>query len=153
MRTSLRSTSCRLSMSNLSPSPGSIYAPQDLVAVLGSEPEIYFYSQRHSATGYIYTYPLVEEQPYASVMQSEFIREIESAAPEFLVYVLIDRSWLKRPRSDEHIFQWADAYTREHYSLVGVADGGNHDVYVWGSQAQTYRSRRPEVVLLYQRSR
>ena len=127
--------------------------PNARVAVLGSEPEIYFYSQRHSATGYIYTYPLVEEQPYASVMQSEFIGEVESAAPEFVVYVLIDRSWLKRPHSDDRIFQWADAYTRDRYSLVGIADGGNHDVYVWKPDAQTYRPRRPEVVLLYQRAR
>jgi 4-amino-4-deoxy-L-arabinose transferase-like glycosyltransferase len=122
------------------------------VAVLGSEPEIYFYSQRHSATGFIYTYPLVEDQPYASAMQSEFIREVESAAPEFVVYVLIDPSWLRRPRSDQHIFQWADAYTREHYSLVGIADGGNHDVYVWGPEAQAYRPRRPEVLRLYKRN-
>src|SRR4029450_9774272 len=28
----------------------------DTIAVLGSEPQIYFYSDRHSATGYIYTY-------------------------------------------------------------------------------------------------
>jgi len=123
------------------------------LAVLGSEPEIYFHSQRRSATGYIYTYPLVEDQPYASVMQSEFIREVESAAPEFVVYVLIDRSWLKRPRSDDHIFEWADTYTREHYSLVGIADGGNHDIYAWGQEAKEYRPRRPEVVLLYQRNR
>ena len=123
------------------------------VAVLGSEPEIYFYSERHSATGYIYTYPLVEELQYASVMQSDFILEVESAAPEFVVYVLIDRSWLKRPRSDDRIFSWADAYTRDHYSLVGIADGGNHDVYAWEHEAKTYRPRRPEVVLLYQRTR
>jgi len=30
--------------------------PNDTIAVLGSEPEIYFYSHRHSTTGYIYTY-------------------------------------------------------------------------------------------------
>ena len=30
--------------------------PDALVAVLGSEPEIYFLAHRHSATGYIYTY-------------------------------------------------------------------------------------------------
>ena len=28
----------------------------DTIAILGSEPQIYFYSHRHSATGYIYTY-------------------------------------------------------------------------------------------------
>lgn len=122
------------------------------VAVLGSEPEIYFYAQHHSATGYIYTYPLTEEQAYASTMQAEFIREVESVAPEFVVYVLIDRSWLRHAHSDEHVFQWADAYTREHYSLAGIADGGaNHDVYRWGEDAWRYRPRRPDVVLVYKR--
>src|SRR4029450_9399002 len=32
--------------------------PSDTIAVLGSEPQIYFYSNRHSATGYIYAYGL-----------------------------------------------------------------------------------------------
>ena len=40
--------------------------PNARMAVLGSEPEIYFYSQRHSATGYLYAYPLMEPQPYAA---------------------------------------------------------------------------------------
>jgi 4-amino-4-deoxy-L-arabinose transferase-like glycosyltransferase len=124
------------------------------VAVLGSEPETYFYARRHSATGYIYTYPLTEEQAYASAMQLEFIREVEAAAPEFVVYVLIGRSWLRHAHSDDGIFRWADAYTRDHYALVGVADGGgDHDVYRWGADAQTYRPRRPEVVLVYKRNR
>jgi len=34
--------------------------PTDTIAVLGSEPEIYFYARRHSATGYIYMYGLME---------------------------------------------------------------------------------------------
>ena len=40
-------------------------SPNDTIAVLGSEPQIYFYSHRHSATGYIYTYGLMEPQKYA----------------------------------------------------------------------------------------
>ena len=43
-------------------------APSDTIAVLGSEPQIYFYAQRRSATGYIYTYSLMETQPYAHQM-------------------------------------------------------------------------------------
>ena len=42
--------------------------PDARIAVIGSEPQIYFYSGRHSATGYIYTYPLMESQPYATAM-------------------------------------------------------------------------------------
>src|SRR5439155_1578592 len=37
-------------------------SPTDTIAMLGSEPQIYFYAQRHSATGFIYTYGLMEPQ-------------------------------------------------------------------------------------------
>jgi hypothetical protein len=93
--------------------------PDDRIAVLGSEPQIYFYSQRHSATGYIYTYGLMEPQKYAHQMQEEMIREIESAHPRYLISVVMNDSWLQRPRSDRLIFTWANEYTTQNY----VADG------------------------------
>jgi 4-amino-4-deoxy-L-arabinose transferase-like glycosyltransferase len=80
------------------------------IAVIGSEPEIYFLARRHSATGYIYTYPLMEPQPFALKMQEEMIREIETAAPEFIVYVQGDTSWGRRPDSNPKIFNWWDGY-------------------------------------------
>lgn len=121
------------------------------VAVIGSEPEIYFYAHRLSATGYIYTYALVEEQPYSSVMQREMIQEIESVKPEIVVYVLTHESWLTKPHADQHIFDWADKYLRQNYSLEGIADGGPHDVYRWGTAATQYRPRRPEFIAVYRR--
>jgi 4-amino-4-deoxy-L-arabinose transferase-like glycosyltransferase len=122
------------------------------VAVLGSEPEIYFYAHRFSATGYIYTYALVEEQQYGAVMQAEMIKEVESAKPEFLVHVLMHESWNTREHAETRIFDWLESYIPDHYTLVGVADGGNHDVYRWGEDAATYRSRRPERVLVFRRT-
>ena len=58
---------------------------EDKVAVLGSEPQIYFYSQRKSATRHLYVYPLMEKHVYTRKMQNEMIREIESAQPKFVV--------------------------------------------------------------------
>ena len=71
------------------------------IAVLGSEPEIYFYAHRHSATGYIYTYGLMENQKYALQMQAQMISEIEAARPEVLVFVNLFSSWnqAQRPKS------------------------------------------------------
>ncbi len=126
-------------------------APNDRVAVLGSEPEIYFYAHRLSATGYIYTYALVEEQKYGTVMQKEMIREVESAKPEFLVFVQMHESWNTRQHADEGIFDWLDAYIRNNYVLEGIADGGNHDIYAWGPQAAEYHPRKPEFTLLFRR--
>ena len=51
------------------------------ILVLGSEPEIYFYTGRRAATGHIYMYPLYEDQPYAVQMQKELVSESETAAP------------------------------------------------------------------------
>ncbi|MFA5291857.1 MAG: glycosyltransferase family 39 protein [Phycisphaerae bacterium] len=70
---------------------------EDKIAVLGSEPEIYFYSQRRSATSYIYTYPLMEPQPYAVDMQREMISQIEANKPRFVVVVRCFDSWIDCP--------------------------------------------------------
>ena len=95
---------------------------EDRIAVLGSEPEIYFYSHRLSATGYIYIYPLIEPQKYAARMQEEMIREITAAHPRYLVFVQIRNSWGLKPESDQRIVDWSLLYTGRCYDLVGVVD-------------------------------
>jgi hypothetical protein len=113
------------------------------IAVLGSEPEIYFYSGRHSATGYIYTYGLMEPQKYASTMQQDMVSEIEAAHPQFLVYVDVPLSWLAQPRSDPFIFEWTRKYVQDQYELVGTADIGRTTEYRWGEDARIPR-RNPQ---------
>jgi len=97
-------------------------SPSDTIAVLGSEPQIYFYSDRHSATGYIYGYGLMEAQKYARQMQQEMIREIERARPKFLILVVMPDSWLQRPESERLIFTWASEYTAQNYTVAGFVN-------------------------------
>jgi dolichyl-phosphate-mannose-protein mannosyltransferase len=126
----------------------------DRIAVVGSEPQIYFYSARRSATGYIYTYPLMEIQPYASSMQREMIREIETAAPRFLVFVSATKSWIARPGSDRTIFSWFAAYQRG-FTRVGVADivSPQETVYRWGEAALDYAPRSDVWLMVFERQR
>jgi hypothetical protein len=97
-------------------------APEARIAVLGSEPEIYFYSRRRSATGHIYTYALMERHPYAVTMQDEMIRQIETARPEYLVYVNNNFSWLAQPDSNQRILEWWPAYWASNYALVSTVN-------------------------------
>jgi hypothetical protein len=94
--------------------------PTDTIAILGSEPEIYFYAHRHSATGYIYTYGLMESQRYAVQMQREMMREIEAARPKYLVFVSVTTSWLKHSNSATEIFDWFDRYSAADFRLDGL---------------------------------
>ncbi len=117
--------------------------PQDRIAVIGSEPQIYFYARRRSATGYIYTYALMEDQPFAHTMQQEMIQEIEAARPKYLVFVNIPTSWLVGPKSITHIFQWSERYRDEFYKLAGIIDivSGDQTLYRWDEEAIGYTPR------------
>ncbi|MCL5022886.1 MAG: glycosyltransferase family 39 protein [Nitrospirae bacterium] len=126
----------------------------DRIAVLGSEPQIYFYSGRSSATGYIYTYSLMENHEYALTMQKEMAREIEASHPKFLVLVSIFTSWLIRPESEKFIFEWSDDYLRRNYLLVGVADivSPQTTIYRWDAAARNYPVQSSSYVLLFERN-
>jgi hypothetical protein len=117
-------------------------APDARVAILGSEPEIYFLAHRHSATGYIYTYAEMEPQPFALTMQHEMIGNIVSNRPEFVVFADNIMSWNRRPDSDPTIFNWWDSY-KTNYTLVGMADviSRTNTIYVFGTN---YIAHYPE---------
>jgi len=107
----------------------------DKIAVLGSEPQIYFYSQRRSATSYIYTYPLMEPQPYALNMQQEMIEQIEKAKPKFVVVVNCYDSWLILSNSEKSIFHWIKEYIPSHYKKIALVEiiSPEKTVYHWDS--------------------
>jgi len=151
---------CRM-IYDLNPFPESIriaeYArnhtdPEDTIGILGSEPQIYFYSNRHAATGYIYTYSLMELQSYALPMQQEMIREIEVTRPKYLIAVHITSSWLKHPGSEALILRWINVYLKEHYDVVGAVN------IVANDRTDYYFEQVPKLalppvnyILLYQR--
>jgi len=92
----------------------------DTIAVLGSEPEIFFDARRRSATGYIYSYGLMEEQPLALRMQKEMIDEIEAAKPKYIVFANVRCSWLPVPSSKTEILRWSGEYLAKNYRIAGV---------------------------------
>ena len=102
-------------------------SPSSRIAVIGSEPEIYFLSHRRSATGYIYTYSLMEAQRYAAKMQREMIQEIERSKPEYVVYVNDDYSWLAGLNSERLIFDWWTGYWNSNLDLVRTMNIGSRD--------------------------
>ncbi|MCH8313272.1 MAG: glycosyltransferase family 39 protein [Nitrospinae bacterium] len=125
----------------------------DKIAVFGSEPQIYFYSHRKSATRHIYMYPLMEKHAYARHMQAEMIREIEESRPGFIVVVNIALSWLFQPGFPTLLTGWARGYVDSGYEISGVVDilSNEKTVYKWGEQARSYIPRSTHHLLIYKR--
>ncbi len=121
------------------------------VAVVGSEPEIYFYAHRLSATGYIYTYPLMEEQPYAAKMPDERIAEIERARPDWAVYVDDDLSWLPWRHSPPRLRDWWGSYWVANFDVVTIFKIEEPDPDSGNRAEARNRSGDPKLLMLLRR--
>ena len=90
----------------------------DRIAVIGNEPQFLFYSQRRSATSFIYTSSIGENQPLAEQFRLEMIRQIESSSPVLLVYTKVQPEWYKNPKGWEELDKWFYAYVQLHDTLT-----------------------------------
>ncbi len=111
-------------------------APDDTLVVFGSEPQIFFYARRRSATGFVFVYPLMQRHRDTRRLQETMVREVESRRPAYAVLVKTPTSWLERPDSDHFMQDWAVQHLGERYALAGqilVSDGGSR--YLWDSDA------------------
>jgi hypothetical protein len=126
-------------------------APDARIAVLGSEPEIYFYTHRHSVTGYIYTFALSEDQPYATQMRDEMIQEIKTGRPEYVVLFDSLDLWTQRSEGKPTVFSWWGEYGPQHYDIVGMVDiiSNNRTVYRWGPEAASYKPQSDFIIAIY----
>ncbi|MBN1398297.1 MAG: hypothetical protein JXA06_09735 [Bacteroidetes bacterium] len=91
---------------------------EDKVAIIGNEPQFLFYSQRRSVTSFIYTFSLVEEQPFAEQFRLEMISQIETASPRLLVYTNTVLDYFNKSRGQSELDKWFADYTQLYYDPV-----------------------------------
>jgi len=109
------------------------------LAVFGSEPEIYFYSHRHSATGYIYTYSLMEDQDYATTMQREMLDEVTRAKPEYVLLVDVQGSWgWQGGGTRESFFRSVLEYIDTQYTRIGQVNIAGEPAHAIEDAARIY---------------
>jgi len=130
-------------------------APGDRIAVLGSEPEVFFYAQRHSATGYIYMYDFFLDHPYAKEMQNEMITQIEKTRPEYMVLVKTPFSWDVRPDylrvTNTPVIIWARKFVQDFYAPAGLAVIKPDPEYYWGGDALSHMPSDGSFISIFKR--
>jgi hypothetical protein len=128
--------------------------PNDKIAVLGSEPQIYFYSDRLSVTSHIYMYNLTENGALAKRFRHELITDIESQQPLYIVKISYSASWFSNLEAmqKQYLEAWSDAYLNKYYRCVGLVNiYPNKSEYYWGINAVNEKSYSNSFVTLWRR--
>ena len=131
--------------------------PDDFVYVVGSEPQIFFYSGRRSATRYIFFYPLTADHPGALARQRSAIAEVEARRPLYVVRTNIPTSLLTSEGTERYVFEASDRMLQQHYRLELVArlDAGQEsyqftygrDALRWMTEERARRRSTPWIAL------
>lgn len=125
----------------------------DRVAILGSEPEILFLSQRRSTTRYIFTDFINMKHELGGQMQKEMIREIDSIKPAIIVMINQPFSWGAMPSGSWPLLRWIRGYLEVNYEIVGTVTqiSMNSSVFRWDQEARDDPHALASPIIIFQR--
>ncbi len=129
----------------------SVTSENQRILVLGSEPQIYFYADRISASAHIYMYPLMEEQPFAVQMQEQMLQQISAARPAYLILVDDLSSWLAVSEKGMTFREKLGSLAAGSYELDGVAavSRKNESFSVFGERSRQFVPNTSSRILVY----
>jgi len=127
--------------------------PEDKIVVMGSEPQIYFYTHKQASSRHCFFSAIVENVPEHHEWQREFVRGIEKDKPRYFIFFNHQISLFVQPGSDKYVFEWYDKYTRENYNLIGCVDmvDGYSSTYIWREQLNTFRPQGQAQIYIFER--
>lgn len=127
--------------------------PGDRIALLASEPEIYFYTHLRSAAPFLYMTELLRDQEISLVLQREMIAAVEVARPRYFVFSSRFDPFTGASRRGAPLFRWARAVVRREFTRIGVVeirrDGPSR--YQWGENVPMPRGAT-DWLMVYERT-
>ncbi len=126
--------------------------PGERVAVLGSEPEINFYTNTDHCSPHLYLYPVLREHQLTKQYQQQYLRDILSCNAEYVVLTASEASWA--PGFGELPFFKRDIFPKitERYTLIGRANIGQIPLNMaWDEALKTHNPPKCPPMFVFKR--
>ncbi|MFA6666158.1 MAG: glycosyltransferase family 39 protein [Armatimonadota bacterium] len=129
--------------------------PNDTIAIIGSEPEICFYSRRHSATEFMYVYSLFEKgNRYTPIMRRMFCKEMINSRPSYILFVHNYASFLADEAGIAEFMSQCEPFINKYYKPAGLVDmiSPMETEYYWGDKAACLSASSNYYIRIYKRT-
>lgn len=129
------------------------YQPGDGLIVLGSEPQIYAYTQAECPTRHHFMGFLLKNHPREKEWQKEVIDAVTADPPKYAVWVQHPLSWLPAEGADQGIINWGWSLIRREYVPIAWYDQVDQWSYrvIEGEEARNYQSKGEQYMVLLER--
>jgi len=126
----------------------------ETIAILGSEPEINYYTGTEHCSPHLFMYPVIREHPLKTQFQQQFLRDIVDCNAEYVVLTASEASWM--PGFGETPFFKRDIFPKitERYDLIGRANIGQIPMnIVWDEALKTHNPPKCPPMFVFKRKR
>ncbi|HMG16020.1 MAG TPA: glycosyltransferase family 39 protein [Saprospiraceae bacterium] len=128
--------------------------PEDGLIVLGSEPQIYLYTNKDCASRHFYCGNLVQKHPKVTEWATEFKSDFGKANPKYAIWVQHPFSWSMPKEGNKDFVDWAYGELVNKYHPIGYADyiDQNTTEYIWDQAAVQYKPKGKEYMIVLERN-
>lgn len=129
------------------------YQPGDGLLVLGSEPQLYAYTQAECPTRHHFMGFLLKNHPKEKAWQQEVIDDVTANPPKYAVWVQHPLSWLPAEGADQGVINWGWNLIRREYVPIAWYDQVDKRSYtvIEGDEARNYQSKGEQYMVLLER--
>lgn len=124
--------------------------PDETVAVLGSEPQIYVYLKQKAPSRHFYTAFLSRNHRFSQVWQDEALNGLKEKQPDYVVFNIVPMSWMLREDSNQGFYQSSYSWVMNNYTSIAWADYADYynPTIVSDATASTYKPQGGSYVIL-----
>ena len=126
--------------------------PGERIAVLGSEPEINYYTNTELCSPHLYMYPVVREHKLKSQFQKDYLQDLFGCNAAYVVLTASESSWTSG--FAETPFFKRDIFPKitERYDLIGRANIGQVPLnIVWDEALKTHEPPKCPPMFVFKR--
>lgn len=124
--------------------------PNETVAVMGSEPQIYVYLNRKAPSRHFYTAFLSRNHRFTETWHEEALEGLKAQNPDYVVFNIVSMSWMLKPDSNQGFYQNSYSWVMRNYTPIAWADYVDfyNPTIVTDAAASTYKPQSGSYVML-----
>jgi hypothetical protein len=122
------------------------------IGVLGSEPGVLVAADREGCSKHLFLYPLLSDPKTSPALQKEYLHDMKTCYPEYIVWNTSTGSWANGYDNLEmfkQLMQWVE----EHYTTTAIAEirFGLPGIIVWDEALASYQSQTEYKVYVFKK--